>query len=54
MDWWGWVIIAVAVIALVAVLLLAVQARRRRGGVIQGSPDGSGAGRGGRTGGSGS
>lgn len=34
MQWWIWVIIIVAVIAVVFALVLAVQARRRSGGVI--------------------
>ena len=38
MDWWGWVIIALVVLALLAALVLGVQARRRRGGVIIGKP----------------
>ncbi|MBB6415442.1 hypothetical protein ACIBQ5_24975 [Streptomyces massasporeus] len=36
MDWWLWVVIALAVVALCAVSLLGVQARRRGGGVIAG------------------
>ncbi|MFG2307199.1 hypothetical protein ACGFS9_00705 [Streptomyces sp. NPDC048566] len=36
MDWWLWVVIALAVVALGAVSLLGVQARRRSGGVIAG------------------
>jgi hypothetical protein len=34
MQWWAWLVIALAVIALLVVSVLAVQARRRRGGVI--------------------
>ncbi|WP_179499979.1 hypothetical protein [Streptomyces sp. WZ.A104] len=36
MDWWLWVVIVLAVLALGAVSLLGVQARRRSGGVIAG------------------
>lgn len=39
MQWWGWVIVAVAVIVVIVGVTLAVQARRRRGGVII-NPDG--------------
>ncbi|MGA8846230.1 MAG: hypothetical protein WB471_06410 [Nocardioides sp.] len=38
MDWWGWAIIALVVLALLVALVLGVQARRRRGGVIVGGP----------------
>lgn len=38
MQWWGWVIIVLALLGLLAVLVLAVQARRRKGGVIVGGP----------------
>jgi heme/copper-type cytochrome/quinol oxidase subunit 2 len=34
MQWWAWLVIAFAVIVLLVVAVLAVQARRRRGGVI--------------------
>jgi hypothetical protein len=34
MQWWAWLVIALAVIALLVVSVVAVQARRRRGGVI--------------------
>jgi hypothetical protein len=34
MQWWAWLVVALAVIALSVVAVLAVQARRRRGGVI--------------------
>lgn len=36
MEWWGFVLVAIVVIALIAAVALAVQARRRRGGVISG------------------
>jgi hypothetical protein len=34
MEWWSWLILAVAVLTLAALSALAVQARRRTGGVI--------------------
>jgi hypothetical protein len=34
MQWWAWLVIALAVIVLSVVAVLAVQARRRRGGVL--------------------
>ncbi|MGH3722263.1 MAG: hypothetical protein ACRDRI_26185 [Pseudonocardiaceae bacterium] len=34
MDWWGWVILALVIVAVLAVLAVLVQRRRRRGGVI--------------------
>ena len=48
MDWWVWVIIVVVVLAILAGAVLAIQARRRKGGVIvdpgrsprTGGPDG--------------
>jgi len=49
MQWWGWLIVAVVVIAVLAVAFVAIQARRRKGGVIVGKPgSGPGAGPGGR------
>ncbi|MGM0385989.1 MAG: hypothetical protein ACQERF_08435 [Actinomycetota bacterium] len=36
MEWWGFVLVAIVVIALIVAIALAVQARRRRGGVISG------------------
>ncbi len=36
MDWWLWVLIALAILAMCTVTLLRVQARRRSGGVIAG------------------
>lgn len=45
MEWWTWLIIALAVLAAVTVGIVALQARRRSGGVIaQGrrSPGGGG------------
>jgi len=38
MPWWGWIVVAVAVIAVVLSAALWVQARRRTGGVIVGGP----------------
>ena len=38
MQWWWWLIIAVVVIAVVIGVFLAVQARRRTGGVIMTDP----------------
>lgn len=39
MEWWIWLIIAVAAVALVVASLMSMQARRRSGGVIaQGRP----------------
>ncbi len=34
MQWWGWLILVVAVVAVSVGVLVAVQARRRSGGVI--------------------
>lgn len=34
MDWWGWVILALVMIAVLAVLAVVIQRKRRRGGVI--------------------
>lgn len=34
MDWWIWLIIGVAILALASIAVLVVQARRRAGGVI--------------------
>lgn len=34
MQWWGWVIVALVVIALLVGAFIAIQARRRKGGVI--------------------
>ncbi|MGH3770481.1 MAG: hypothetical protein ACRDRW_03630 [Pseudonocardiaceae bacterium] len=34
MSWWGWVILALVMVAVLAVLAVLVQRRRRRGGVI--------------------
>ena len=45
MVWWGWVVVLVAAVLLIAVAALAVQARRRSGTVIavrQGRRSGSG------------
>lgn len=36
MEWWIWLVIVLAVVALCAVSALAIQARRRSGGVIAG------------------
>ncbi|MEU8523327.1 hypothetical protein [Streptomyces sp. NBC_01216] len=36
MDWWIWLIVAVAVVVVLTASALAVQARRRTGGVIAG------------------
>ncbi|WP_338672484.1 hypothetical protein V1460_05520 [Streptomyces sp. SCSIO 30461] len=36
MEWWVWLVLALAVLALLAFSALTVQARRRRGGVIAG------------------
>ncbi len=38
MQWWGWVLVAIVVLALAVGALLAVQAKRRKGGVIVGEP----------------
>ena len=38
MEWWIWVIIIVAIVAAILALVLAVQARRRSGGVIIADP----------------
>jgi len=38
-QWWGWLIVAVAVLLVLLVAFLAVQARRRSGGVITVSAD---------------
>jgi hypothetical protein len=34
MQWWAWVIVVLAVIVALTVGVLAIQSRRRRGGVI--------------------
>lgn len=34
MEWWGWLIVALVLVAVLATAVFAVQARRRRGGVI--------------------
>ena len=34
MQWWGWLILVVAVVAVAVGVFLAVQSRRRSGGVI--------------------
>ena len=34
MEWWGWLLVVLAVLAVLALAFVAVQARRRRGGVI--------------------
>lgn len=34
MQWWGWLILVAAVVAVSVGVLVAVQARRRSGGVI--------------------
>jgi hypothetical protein len=34
MEWWHWLIVALVVLAVLAGLVLAIQARRRSGGVI--------------------
>lgn len=34
MEWWTWLIIALAILAAVAIGVVALQARRRSGGVI--------------------
>jgi hypothetical protein len=34
MQWWAWAVVALAIIVLLVVAVLAVQWRRRRGGVI--------------------
>jgi hypothetical protein len=34
MSWWVWLIIIVVIVAVLAWSLIAIQARRRRGGVI--------------------
>lgn len=34
MQWWGWVIVALVVIVAIVAIVLAVQAKRRSGGVI--------------------
>lgn len=39
MEWWGIVLIALLVIAVLAAVAWAVQARRRRGGMISGRGD---------------
>ena len=36
MEWWGFALVVLVVIALIAAVAWAVQARRRRGGVISG------------------
>lgn len=47
MEWWSWLIVALAILAAVAVCVAVLQARRRSGGVIaQGRrPPGKGGGR---------
>lgn len=42
MEWWGWLIVILVVIAVLVGAFIAIQARRRSGGVIIGpdSPDG--------------
>lgn len=40
MDWWGWLIVVLVVLAILVGAVLAVQARRRRGDVIAGSNKG--------------
>ncbi|MBW1604502.1 hypothetical protein JJV70_20825 [Streptomyces sp. JJ66] len=49
-DWWVWLLVAVAVVIVLTGLTLWVQARRRGGGVIA-THDGSGHGSAGRKGG---
>lgn len=39
MQWWGWLILIAAVVAVGVGVLLVVQARRRTGGVIIADPD---------------
>ncbi|WP_200863177.1 hypothetical protein [Rhodococcus ruber] len=39
MQWWGWLILVAAVVAVSVGVLLMVQARRRTGGVIIADPD---------------
>ncbi len=39
MQWWGWLILVFFVVALAVGAFLAVQARRRSGGVILADPD---------------
>lgn len=34
MEWWGWLIVALVLVAVLAAAVFAVQARRRKGGVI--------------------
>lgn len=34
MEWWIWLIMALAILAAVALCIVAIQARRRSGGVI--------------------
>jgi uncharacterized membrane protein len=36
MQWWGWVILVLAVLVVLFVAFLTIQARRRSGGVIAG------------------
>ncbi len=51
MQWWGWLIVGVVVVAVLVVGAIAVQARRRRGGVIVDRGRAKGSGRGGQAGG---
>jgi hypothetical protein len=34
MDWWGWLILSLIVIATLVALAIVIQRKRRRGGVI--------------------
>jgi len=34
MDWWGWVILGLVILAALVVLAIVIQRKRRRGGVI--------------------
>ncbi|HET7475990.1 MAG TPA: hypothetical protein VFJ97_08200 [Dermatophilaceae bacterium] len=34
MQWWGWLLVAVAVLVVVGAMVAGIQARRRRGGVV--------------------
>lgn len=36
MEWWGWLLVVLAVLVLLFVATLAVQARRRSGGIVVG------------------
>ncbi len=40
MEWWGFLLIALAVLAVLVGAFLLVQARRRRGGVLTTTPKG--------------